>query len=386
MSEKSPGAGVELVELNKTFPGGATAVDGVDLDVAPGEFMTFLGPSGSGKTTTLNMVAGLEEATAGAIRLDGTAIDALPPHRRNLGMVFQQYALFPHMTAGQNIAFPLRQRGVPKAEIHSRVGEALDLVRLAGLADRLPSQLSGGQQQRVALARAVVFGPRALLMDEPLGALDKQLRVQLQAEITRIHRELGTTVLFVTHDQEEALALSDRIAIFNHGRIEQSGGANELYETPTSLFVANFIGESNTFSGTVGGDSTGRWIDTGHGRVAVAASTDFGDAERACAVIRPERMVLGPAHDGQASLRARVVRTVYQGAFRRVILDIAGATGTVREPAGTESAVSPGDEVNVSYDPRTVAVVPGDPDTPTGTPDAAADTGAGHQTDAVVPG
>ena len=229
MPDRTDGASIRVESLTKTFREGiAPAVDAIDLDICSGEFMTLLGPSGSGKTTTLNMVAGFEEVTSGRILLDGDDIARLPPYRRNLGMVFQNYALFPHMTAAENIAFPLRQRKVSKAEIARRVDETLELVQLGGHGDRLPSQLSGGQQQRVALARAVVFSPRALLLDEPLGALDKKLRETLQLQIARLHSELGITFVFVTHDQEEALALSDRIAVFRDGRIEQVGTPFEL--------------------------------------------------------------------------------------------------------------------------------------------------------------
>lgn len=242
------GAAVRLHGLTKRYAGRA-AVDEVSLDIEVGEFMTFLGPSGSGKTTTLNMIAGFTRATEGSITVDDTNVADLPPHRRDLGMVFQHYALFPHMSVAKNVAFPLEQRKVSKPEIARRVTEALRMVQLDSMADRLPSGLSGGQQQRVALARAVVFNPRVLLMDEPLGALDKKLREQLQTEISRMHRELGITFVFVTHDQEEALALSDRIAVFNDGRIEQVGTPEELYERPATLFVAQFLGESNVFPG-----------------------------------------------------------------------------------------------------------------------------------------
>ena len=229
-----------------------------------GEFVTLLGPSGSGKTTTLRMIAGFTSPTGGSIEIDGQDMTRVPPHRRDVGMVFQNYALFPHMTAAQNVAFPLRMRKQSRAEIDRRVGDALDLVKLRHLADRYPRQLSGGQQQRIALARAVVFEPRLLLMDEPLGALDRKLREALQLEIIRISRELGATVLYVTHDQEEALVMSDRIAIFNEGRIEQLGSGEDLYDRPASLFVADFIGESNILRGRYEADGAdGGWMTRG---------------------------------------------------------------------------------------------------------------------------
>ena len=227
------------------------AVDGVSLDIAPGEFVTLLGPSGSGKTTTLMMLAGFEIPTAGEIYVDEDPIASVPPYRRNIGMVFQNYALFPHMTVGENIAFPLQMRKMSRAEITRQTTAVLALVGLPGYEGRYPRQLSGGQQQRVAVARALVFNPRVLLMDEPLGALDKQLREHLQLEIKALHDQLGVTIIYVTHDQEEALVMSDRIAVMNDGRIEQCGLPTELYDEPSTRFVATFIGESNFIDGVV---------------------------------------------------------------------------------------------------------------------------------------
>ena len=249
-----------LRDLRKSF-GSAVAVDGIDLEVRRGEFVTLLGPSGSGKTTTLRMVAGFMSPSGGSIEIDGSDMTRVPPYRRDVGMVFQNYALFPHMTAAQNVAFPLRMRGQPRAEIDRRVADALDLVKLGDLGDRYPRQLSGGQQQRIALARAVVFEPRVLLMDEPLGALDRKLRESLQLEIIRVSRQLGATVLYVTHDQEEALVMSDRIAIFSDGRIEQLGSGEDLYDRPASLFVADFIGESNILRGRYEVDGADGGVD-----------------------------------------------------------------------------------------------------------------------------
>ena len=224
------------------------AVRGIDLEVAAGEFLTLLGPSGSGKTTTLRLVAGLLQPASGTIELAGRDVTMIPPHRRDIGVVFQNYALFPHLTAGQNVAFPLEMRRVSRTDARELVEKAFSLVQLSGYEHRYPRQLSGGQQQRVALARALVFEPRLLLMDEPLGALDKKLRDQLQFEIKRIHQELGVTVLYVTHDQEEALVMSDRIAIFNDGKIAQIGSPQDIYRRPSSLFVADFIGEANVLN------------------------------------------------------------------------------------------------------------------------------------------
>ncbi len=229
------------------------ATEHVELTIDKGEFMTFLGPSGSGKSTTLYILAGFQAPTEGDILLNGRSILQTPSHQRNIGMVFQRYTLFPHLSVGENVAFPLRVRGVGQAEIASRVARALALVRLSGYEDRRPANMSGGQQQRVALARALVYDPPVLLMDEPLSALDKKLREEIQFEIRRIHQETGVTVLYVTHDQEEALRLSDRIAVFNKGRIEQVGTGPELYANPANHFVADFIGDSAFLSASVAG-------------------------------------------------------------------------------------------------------------------------------------
>ena len=291
-----PGTELELVAVSKTF-GAVLAVDDVSLTVASGEFLTLLGPSGSGKTTTLMMIAGFESVTAGEILLGGRRLTRVPPYRRNLGMVFQHYALFPHMTVHDNLAFPLRTRGITRAETDRRVEEALDRVRLPGYGARFPAQLSGGQQQRVALARALVYGPPVLLMDEPLGALDKKLREQMQLEIKHIQRELRLTVIYVTHDQEEALTMSDRIAVMSQGRIVQLGPPEDLYERPADRFVADFIGESNFLEVTVrsvqGGIATAL-TDDGLD-VALAVGDAGADGTRLTLALRPERVRLAPA-------------------------------------------------------------------------------------------
>jgi len=285
---------LEFDGLRKVY-GGVVAADRVDLGVAEGEFLTFLGPSGSGKSTTLYILAGLQDPTAGDIRLRGRSILATPPQQRGLGMVFQRYTLFPHLSVAENVAFPLRVRRVGQSEIAERVGRALDLVRLRGFEDRRPAQLSGGQQQRVALARALVYAPPVLLMDEPLSALDKKLREEIQYEIRRIHHETGVTILYVTHDQEEALRLSDRIAVFNAGRIEQVGTGHELYANPATRFVADFIGESAFLSGRI--LRTGAGVaDIGFADGTVAAGLRLhgtgaaGDAAEV--MLRPERIGL----------------------------------------------------------------------------------------------
>ncbi|MFJ6657984.1 ABC transporter ATP-binding protein [Streptomyces sp. NPDC091377] len=360
------GAAVRLRDLTKRY-GGRAAVDRVRLDIEVGEFMTFLGPSGSGKTTTLNMIAGFSSPTEGAITVDGTDVAALPPHKRDLGMVFQHYALFPHMTVAKNVAFPLEQRKVPKAEIARRVTEALRMVELEQLADRLPSRLSGGQQQRVALARAVVFNPRVLLMDEPLGALDKKLREQLQGEISRMHRELGITFVFVTHDQEEALALSDRIAVFNEGRIEQVGTPEELYERPATLFVARFIGESNVFTGRCAkpGTLTGEGYELAlPGRGPEGSGRGPVPEGEVALVVRPERMRIlapgdpvPPAHNHLDG--GTVTEIVYFGAHRKVTVELpSGDRLHLREPAGQEAPLSVGASARVIWPVERSAVVP----------------------------
>jgi putative spermidine/putrescine transport system ATP-binding protein len=248
---------VRFDHVGKTYDGITRVVDDLQLDVERGEFLTLLGPSGSGKTTTLMMLAGFETPTSGEILLDGKPLARLPPFKRQIGMVFQNYALFPHMTVAENIAFPLSVRGVSRDEMATRVERALDMVQLGGFGGRRPAQLSGGQQQRVAVARALVFEPKLVLMDEPLGALDKQLREQMQFEIRHLHQRLGVTMLYVTHDQHEALTMSDRIAVFHRGRIQQLDAPEDIYERPANAFVARFIGENNRFDGrieTVDGD------------------------------------------------------------------------------------------------------------------------------------
>src|SRR5882724_982392 len=242
-------ATIKLDNVTKTFDGAVVAVDGVTLDIAAGEFFSLLGPSGCGKTTSLRMIAGFETPDSGRVHVGGRDITDLPVHKRDMGMVFQSYALFPHRTVAENVAFGLRMRDVPKPDIERRVEAALALVALTGLEERKPGQLSGGQQQRVALARALVVEPPVLLCDEPLGALDRKLRQQMQFELKELQKRLGVTLVFVTHDQEEALAMSDRIAVMNHGRVEQVGAPTEIYERPRTRFVADFIGEINLLEG-----------------------------------------------------------------------------------------------------------------------------------------
>lgn len=349
------GVALELQALHKRY-GDYVAVESVDLRADPGEFLTLLGPSGSGKTTTLNMIAGFVTPTSGRIQLDGGKIDHLPPHKRNIGMVFQHYALFPHMTAFENVAFPLKQRKCGDAEIKTRVVEALELVGLGDRAQSYPRQLSGGQQQRVALARAIVFRPSLLLMDEPLGALDRQLREHMQMEIKRIHVELGITFVYVTHDQEEALTMSDRVAIFNNGRIEQVGTPSDVYDRPSTLFAAEFLGESNSLS-------VARSYEPG---IVVVAGLDvpvrlpeaaqMPGADGATLVIRPERLRAMPAGleraPGTNALRGVVQRVVYMGSARRMDVEVSSSIHlSVREQSGMWSPVQQGDAVDICWHP-----------------------------------
>lgn len=340
-----PGPVLELAGVRKRYDQ-VVAVDDVDLVLDAGEFLTLLGPSGSGKTTTLMMVAGLQQPDAGRIVLNGSSVANLPPYRRDVGMVFQNYALFPHMTVRRNIAFPLEMRGTPAVEIGRLVDDALALVRLPDHGDRLPRELSGGQQQRVALARAMVYRPALLLMDEPLGALDRKLREQLQLEIKRVHRERGISVLYVTHDQEEALAMSDRIAVFNKGRIEQVGTPEELYDRPASHFVASFVGDTNFIDGRVLGIADGICaIETAAGSVEAVARTSVEAGARVLVAVRPERIALAPAGTAGSGLAGTVVEQVFLGTSRKYVVRLADGTSLVAlrpvgEPPFDQSALS----------------------------------------------
>jgi spermidine/putrescine ABC transporter ATP-binding subunit len=321
------GARVIFDQIEKRY-GSVVAVDGVSLDIAPGEFVTLLGPSGSGKTTTLMMLAGFEIPTAGEIYVDEDPIAAVPPYRRNIGMVFQNYALFPHMTVGENIAFPLQMRKMSRAEITRQTTAVLQLVGLPGYEGRYPRQLSGGQQQRVAVARALVFNPRVLLMDEPLGALDKQLREHLQLEIKALHDQLGVTIIYVTHDQEEALIMSDRIAVMNDGRIEQCGLPTELYDEPSTRFVATFIGESNFIDGIVDRlDSSTACVGApGLGELRAPARAGLVAGAPVALTVRPEKIVAdenGLATDMNV-ITGTVDDVVFVGEMRRYVVLLPG--------------------------------------------------------------
>ncbi len=305
---------VRFSRVSKSYDGRTSVVDSLDLDVREGEFLTLLGPSGSGKTTCLMMLAGFEEPSTGEIRIAGQLVNRVPAYKRGIGVVFQNYALFPHMTVAQNLAFPLRQRKMPAPEIADRVAKALDMVRLSSLGERLPRQLSGGQQQRVALARALVFDPRLILLDEPLGALDRRLREHMQIEIKRLHQRIGMTAVYVTHDQSEALTMSHRIAVFNRGRIEQIGAPEEVYERPATSFVAHFVGENNSLPGRLVGRGEGCRIALDCGGEVLAEAVDtlaVGDAVEL--VIRPERIAIAPAEPTDNRAEATVEDVIYNG-------------------------------------------------------------------------
>jgi putative spermidine/putrescine transport system ATP-binding protein len=347
-----------LMRLTKHYPG-TTAVDAIDLEVGSGEFVTLLGPSGSGKTTTLMMVAGFTPPSAGEIAIDDRPITGMAPEHRNIGVVFQNYALFPHMRVFDNVAFPLKMRRRPRATIRAQVEHALGMVHLGGLGDRLPGELSGGQQQRVALARALVFNPGLLLMDEPLGALDRNLREQMKTEIKRIHRDVGVTVLYVTHDQEEALTMSDRVALMNRGRIAQLGSAEDLYERPASRFVAEFIGESNLLDGRVeSADGGPVFVDRSDVRLQVGMGPPAPrPGERYTLMVRPEKITLTPAgadaRDGSAaaSLAGEVDDVVYVGEFTRYWVRVAPGVVIGVKTANTHATwrAKPGDPVRLRW-------------------------------------
>ncbi|HEX3952297.1 MAG TPA: ABC transporter ATP-binding protein [Stellaceae bacterium] len=345
---------IELRGLTKRY-GDETVVNGIAATIAPGEFFSLLGPSGSGKTTTLMMVAGFTRPDGGAILVDGQDIAAVPPQKRGLGMVFQNYAIFPHLNVFENVAFPLRARHRPKADIQERVLWALDLVRLGRFADRFARQLSGGQQQWVALARAIVFHPPIVLMDEPLGALDKNLRFEMQVEIKEIQQRLGMTVLYVTHDQEEAMSMSDRIAIMNHGHIDQVGAPYEVYERPANPFVGRFLGEANLIAGTLaaeGGEIVRLRLRSGEELRAPRGA--WCDAGPASLFIRPERVEIAPDSSATGDLEANTLagtvrRCSFLGNILRysveidgsapVTVDLQNAAGVTPLPVGAKVAL-----------------------------------------------
>ncbi|MET4279527.1 putative spermidine/putrescine transport system ATP-binding protein [Bradyrhizobium sp. F1.2.2] len=345
---------VRFSDVQKTYDGETLVVKNLNLEIERGEFLTMLGPSGSGKTTTLMMLAGFEAPTHGSILLAGRSIEKVPPHQRDIGMVFQNYALFPHMTVEENLAFPLKVRKVGKAEAEARIGRALDMVRLGAYGRRRPGQLSGGQQQRVALARALVFDPKLVLMDEPLGALDKQLREHMQIEIKHIHEDLGVTVVYVTHDQGEALTMSDRIAVFKDGAIQQLAVPAELYERPQNAFVAEFIGENNRLYGKiVAMNGTTCTVEIPSAGTVQALAINVETAGRPTVLsLRPERVKLNPAPGSLPNVfSARVTELIYLGDHVRTRVSVCGHEDFVIKLPNSEGAahVEPGAEITIGW-------------------------------------
>jgi spermidine/putrescine transport system ATP-binding protein len=354
---------IELVDVVKRF-GDAVAVDGVNIAIERGEFFSLLGPSGCGKTTSLRMIAGFEQPTTGEVRLEGEDVSRVPPYKRNVNTVFQHYALFPHMTIFDNVAFGPRSAKLDKAETDKRVGEMLEVVRLADYADRKPAQLSGGQQQRVALARALVNYPSALLLDEPLGALDLKLRQAMQIELKRIQREVGITFVYVTHDQEEALTMSDRIAVMSEGLVEQIAAPTDIYDNPETVFVAGFIGQANLWPARVTGTSDG--VATVDSLGATVTARPMGDISGpATLMVRPERIQVSAAEDTapSPSVRVRLTSLVFQGPVVRMAGDAPDGSEVVAHVGHDQELpmLRPGDDVWISWDARTATVLPGSP-------------------------
>lgn len=348
---------VHFDNVQKSYDGETLVVRNLNLEIDRGEFLTMLGPSGSGKTTCLMMLAGFEPATHGEIILDGQSINNVPPHKRDIGMVFQNYALFPHMTVRENLSFPLQVRGLNATDTNSQVSKVLDMVQLGEFGDRRPAQLSGGQQQRVAVARALVFEPKLVLMDEPLGALDKQLRDQMQYEIKRIHETLGVTVVYVTHDQSEALTMSDRVAVFNEGVIQQLAPPAQLYEQPENAFVAQFIGENNTLNGTVGNINGKRCdvkLDTGEEIVAKVVNSG-ASGSRTVLSLRPERVqVVTDNSELENQIPARIEELIYLGDHIRTRMTVANQSDfIVKIPNSRDhQQLKPGNTIRIGWRAR----------------------------------
>jgi putative spermidine/putrescine transport system ATP-binding protein len=349
---------VEFERVQKSYDGETLVVKDLNLVMPKGEFLTMLGPSGSGKTTCLMMLAGFETATHGDIRLGGVSINNIPPHKRGIGMVFQNYALFPHMTIAENLSFPLEVRKIGKSEREEKVKRALDMVEMGAFGGRRPSQLSGGQQQRVALARALVFEPELVLMDEPLGALDKQLREKMQFEITDLAHRLGITVVYVTHDQTEALTMSDRVAVFNDGRIQQLAPPDLLYEEPENSFVAQFIGENNTLEGTVKEINNGlALVQLDGGELIDCKPVNVSQpGERTRVSIRPERVEYNKERlqEGAHTLKAEVLEFIYMGDIFRTRLRVAGNDEFIIKTRNAPDQVrlKPGQQIEIGWLPE----------------------------------
>ena len=344
---------VKFAKVDKSYDGKVLVVKDLNLDIAEGEFITMLGPSGSGKTTCLMMLAGFETPTNGEIYLDGNPISNIPPHKRGIGMVFQNYALFPHMTVYENLAFPLRVRKIQKDEIDKKVDKALSMVSLAGYESRMPGQLSGGQQQRVAVARALVFDPAVVLMDEPLGALDKNLRESMQYEIKHIHESIGVTVVYVTHDQGEALTMSNRIAVFNDGKVQQLSSPDQLYESPVNSFVAKFIGENNTFAGEVVDVSKDKCkvkLNEG-GEIFANPISVKSKGEKTTVSLRPERALINPDGKMDNSHKGKIEEVIYHGDHTRVRLNLLGNNEFILKVPNSSANldIKLGNEINIGW-------------------------------------
>ena len=343
---------VRFDKVDKSYDGKLLVVKDLNLDIAEGEFITMLGPSGSGKTTCLMMIAGFETPTNGEIFLDSNPISNIPPHKRGIGMVFQNYALFPHMTVYENLAFPLKVRKMSKEDIDKKVDKALSMVSLSGFENRMPGQLSGGQQQRVAVARALVFDPAVVLMDEPLGALDKNLRESMQYEIKHIHENIGVTVVYVTHDQSEALTMSNRIAVFNDGKVQQLSSPDKLYEEPENSFVAEFIGENNRFDGEVLDMSNGVCkVKIGQGEMLANPISVKSKGEKTTVSIRPERALINPKDKMDNNQKGKIEEVIYHGDHTRLRINLLGNSEFIlKVPNSSQNLdLKLGNEINIGW-------------------------------------
>ena len=344
---------VRFDKVDKSYDGKVLVVKDLNLDISEGEFITMLGPSGSGKTTCLMMLAGFETPTNGEIYLDKNPISNIPPHKRGIGMVFQNYALFPHMTVYENLAFPLRVRKFSKEDTDTKIDKALSMVSLTGFENRMPGQLSGGQQQRVAVARALVFDPAVVLMDEPLGALDKNLRESMQYEIKHIHESIGVTVVYVTHDQGEALTMSNRIAVFNDGKVQQLSSPDKLYEEPVNSFVAEFIGENNRFSGQVTDVSKDKCkvkLDDGS-EILANPIVVKSSGEKTIVSLRPERALINTKEKMENNFKGKIEEVIYHGDHTRVRLNLLGNKDFILKVPNSSANmdIKLGNQINVSW-------------------------------------